>query len=276
MRQIMKTLFSADPEGFTKYCQLGQLADSTIKEYLYVLKKVPPDNPNDYLIENKENKMLMAAWRKYLRFSKIIGKITAEELFDQLEVYKIPKKKGKTTKNNWYPKEEWNEILERLPTRTSKFAAWMQLQFGFRIGELIHLRKDKDIDFENSVIHVQIRSDWKPKASRERSIPMTKRQARIIRRWFNNIPSGVNHNYVLWTKFRENTVSIRTLQGWYKKAGLKSHDLRRSFAKVFYYSSEKDIYFLSELLGHSDVGITTKYLGLEAEEMHQKYDKAMG
>ena len=103
---------------------------------------------------------------------------------------------------------------------------------------------------------------------------MTGNQKRIIQRWIRNIPPNVLHDYLLFNH-RGGVLIERTIQRWYAKVEIQSHDLRRSFAKVLYYNSGPDIKLVSTLMGHANVAITSEYLGLDSEEIQEKYSRAM-
>ena len=266
--------YSNELEGFTEYLRFQNLSEGTIRNYVYELRKVPLDEPLTYLVNHRSKTLLINAWRKYLRYLRSIGKINAEELLNQLETHKPPKKKGKLRKGIWYPKNEWNEVITKIPSRVGKMGAFMQLNFGLRIGELVNLRITEDIDFDNMQIHIQSREGWTPKHGRNRSIPMTGNQKRIIQRWIKNRPPNVLHDYLVFNS-KGRVLIERTLQRYYAKIGLKSHDLRRSFCKVLYYNSNQDIKFASKLMGHANVMITSEYLGLDSEELQEKYSRAM-
>jgi len=261
-------------EGFTNYLKDLNRSPGTIKQYNYALNRIlSAEDSEQFIREHPENMMIRATWRRYLYYLRNIGKITNEDLLGKLDRYPLPLQKGETDKHNWYPKEKWEEILERLASRPAKMAGYIQLQFGLRIGELVNLTTN-DIDFKNMRIHVQFKGDWKPKGRKRRSIPMTPAQVRILKRWIDNIPSTVQHNKVIWSK-QGKAVTIRSVQRWYQKANIESHDLRRSFAKVLYYNSNQDIYFVRKVLGHSNINTTIRYLGLDSEEMQEKFEKAM-
>ena len=103
-----------------------------------------------------------------------------------------------------------------------------------------------------------------------------KSQKETFVRWINERPK-LNHPYLIYSA-RNNQVISRTFQRWCKKAHpeLKPHDLRRSFAKVLYYESDKDLKLVQILLGHSNIGTTSRYLGLDTEEVQERFTKAMG
>lgn len=272
----MKISYSNELDGFKEYCQLNNLAESTIFNYLAELKKIPHDDPKSYIVKNKHKMLLIYAFRKFLRFQKSIGKITNEELYDQLETFKPPKKKGQTEKMNWYPQDKWEEIITSAPHRCAKIGIYIAFQFGLRLGEIINLRV-QDIDFDTEHIHVQSHSNWKPKYGKHRSVPMQSEQVRILKRWIKNRPSELNHDYIIWSGRSKKQISKKTFENWCKKAwpNLKPHDMRRSFAKVLYYNSGKDVFLVCKLLGHESVSTTTGYLGLETKEIKEKYTRAM-
>ena len=265
--------------------QLQNLSKGTIDDYLYELRKLPNDEEKrkKYLAENRDKRMLIAAYRKYIRFQKHIGKISTEQLFDLLETYKPPKRRGRSEKGKWFPQAEWGEVISNAPNRCAKMGLWLGFSFGLRLGEIINLRVE-DIDLTNEKILVRIRKKdigknqdyWHPKHFRDRSIPIPPTQKRILERWIDIRPA-LNHPYLLWTDRNKNKVSERVFQRWCKIAHpeLKTHDLRRSFANALYYNSDKNVKLVSDTLGHANIGTTSNYLGLDEKEVHDEFVKAM-
>lgn len=56
----------------------------------------------------------------------------------------------------------------------------------------------------------------------------------------------------------------------YGLANINAHALRRGFAKDIYEKSGGDIALVSKALGHSDFGVTTRYLHLDEQEVADK------
>jgi integrase len=274
-----------DLEAFNQYMQLQNLAQGTIENYLYELAKIPKEDEKQmsYLIENRQKRMLMSAYRKYLYFLKSVGKINAETLFSKLDTYKLPKRRGKSDKGNWFKQSEWGDIIANGANRCARMFLYLGFHFGLRLGEIINLRV-KDIDLQKKRVFIRQRVKsvgknqeyWHPKHFRDRVLPMTKNQKNILTRWINERPD-LNHPYLLWSGRTKKKVSGRSAQRWTQlaKEGLKPHDLRRSFAKVLYYNSEKDLKLVQATLGHASISTTSAYLGLEAEEIQEKYERAM-
>jgi integrase/recombinase XerD len=130
---------------------------------------------------------------------------------------------------------------------------------------------------------------WSPKYNRERQLPITEEQANIFRKWVNEVrPENLDHPYLLWLrqgKFKSNMISGKRLQHWCnqtgKSVGLKHgktfrpHVLRYSFA-THYYQVSKDVKLMCDLLGHSNVSITSEYLQLGKKETMDKARRLFG
>jgi len=262
---------------FENYLLSQNLAKGTIKNYLVQLRKLPESEKErkDYLIENKQTRMLIYAYRKYISFQRKEGLISNDMAVNLLDTYKPPKKRGKLSNGKWLPRKEWSDLISKAPHRCAKMGIWMALQFGLRVGEVVHLRV-KDIDLDKNYVHIQARLGWNPKHNRERSIPITITQKETLKKWIKERPE-LDHPYLIYG-LRNKQITERTFQLWVKNTNMniKPHDLRRSFAKVLYYDSDKDLKLVQILLGHSNISTTNSYLGLDPEEIHQKFSKAMG
>ena len=262
------------------------LAEGTISNYLRELQKLPSEKhaQQKYLSENSNNNMLIRAYRKYLRFQRKQRLISAEELLDQLDTYTLPKRRGSTQNHNWLPLDQWGDLVANAPSRCAKMGIWLGLQFGLRKGEIRNLRV-QDIDLTNNKVLIQIHKEnkskkqdyWHPKHRKERFIPITTDQHEILARWIEERPV-LNHPYLIFTA-QNKPVQGRTFNRWLEKASNKElapHDLRRSFAKVLYNESKKNIKLVQLTLGHSNIAITSTYLGLDTDEIHDEFTKAMG
>jgi integrase len=282
-------MIKKDLELFKEYCQLQGLAPSTIREYSYVLAKVPrrKRKQQQYLKEYRQDRMLMNAWRKYIRSLRHYDKIEEVDYYRQLDLFYPPKRRGyidSKKAGKAYPKSQWRDIIKNAPNRVAKIAIWCGFQFGLRLAELTHLRVE-DIDFEKQVIFIRGHRQnvengvkyWTPKHNHDRMLPFTSSQGRILKRWLKERSKDLFHPYILWTGRNGNPVGHRTFQRWCKQAHpeLKAHDLRRSFATNLYYSSGKDVKIVQLALGHSNVATTSQYLRLDAKESMDRIREAM-
>ena len=272
-----------DFTDFEEYMSSQNLAERTISNYLIALRKLPSKKQTQktYLSQHSDNSMLIKAYRKYLEFQRKQGLITRDELLDQLDTYKLPKRIGSVQNGNWISKDKWEELVKNAPNRSAKMGIWLGLQFGLRKGEIINLRV-QDIDLINNKVLIQTHKEnkkilWHPKHNRERFVPITPDQKEILDRWINERPS-LDHPYLIFSTLRTQ-VKGRTFNRWLEKASNKEltpHDLRRSFAKTLYNESKKDVKLVQITLGHSNIAVTSRYIGLDTDEIHDKFTKAMG
>lgn len=269
-------------DEYTQWLQTQGRASNTIRQYIYRLKNIPDDveayfaNPN--LIGKK---LKFAAYRSYLKFlTKKKKLMSKEDLLDALDTFKAPAKRGNNhSDRKWsVPKAKWATHIRQTPNRVGKMGVWLGFHFGLRLSEILHLRV-QDINFKDQLILVRPhrketgQEAWYPKYYRERQIPFTKDHEDTLKRWINEIrPKDLPHPYLLWTTRgprKYQLVSWRTFQNWCKKAGVRPHVLRYSFA-THWYEKSKDIKLISELLGHANVSTTSEYLQLGKKETMSK------
>ena len=258
---------------------LGKKSAGTARNYYYAIRNLPDDSVEQqkYLTKNKNNRMLIHAYRCYLRFLKSKKRITNEELFDLLEENKPPRKSRSKKQKKAFPRDQWNKIMKTAPHRMARFVIWIGFEFGLRKEEILHLRK-QDIDFENKIIAVtgENRTDnWHPKYENNRYIPFNDRQARTLKRWIDELPDPLPE-YIIFNPRTLKKLSGRTVEKWCKKADpeLKPHVLRYSYATNLFYTTN-DIKVVQENLGHSNPSITYDYLCLDLETRYEKTRKAM-
>lgn len=279
-----------DLEEYKQFLTLQNLSKGTIKHYITRLSWLP-DNPKEqkgFLLKNRKNRLLIYAYRSYIKFKRNRGELTTEEMYNLLEMFKPPKRRGNHKKKGQaYPKSQWPVLIKKAPHKQARMGVWLGLQFGLRLSEIINLRIE-DINFDEKIIYIQEReiddainqTEWNPKYCRERVIPMNEHQAKILKRWIDQRPSNLGHHYVIWTDHHNNKpgpISPVTFQRWCKiiDLNLSPHDLRRSYATNLYYKSGKDVKVVQLALGHSNVAVTSDYLRLEGEEYMEKIRKAM-
>lgn len=131
--------------------------------------------------------------------------------------------------------------------------AWL----GLRRIEIASIDLASDIEDNPEAMRLLVHG----KGRKERVLPVPGELARRLRRR----PSGYlfpgrfgGHASVDYVATR-----IKSSTGW------PSHSLRRRFATMAYYRSGCNILLVSQMLGHSSVGTTMNYIGLNAAEMKQ-------
>lgn len=273
-----------DFDGYIQWMLGQQRSKRTIRNYCYELKRLPNDfrEQQSFALQNKNKRMLISAWRSFLKFLKREKIITGDELFELLNTHKLPKKRGRShskRRGQAFPFEEWREIVRNAPNRIAKMGIWIGFHFGLRLSEILYLRI-QDIDLDKELIYItgENREDeWTPKYERERAVPINRKQVKIFQKWLNVRSEELKHSYLLWIERTGSQVSDRTFQRWCKKAHpeLSPHDLRYSYATNLYYASAQDVKAVSLVLGHSNVAITSDYLRLDEKEFLGKVRKAL-
>lgn len=272
-------------DEYSLYLQAQGKSKGTIQQYLYALKNIPNQVEAYFGDPNLDGKALkVAAYRSWLQFATRKKKIlTHSDLLTALDIFKPPRKLGnKHSDKKWsIPKKQWAKHIKKVPTRVGKMGVYLGFHSGLRLNEILHLRV-QDIDFENGLIlirpHKRKKNQefWYPKYNRERQIPFNLEQADALKRWINDYrPKDLPTPYLLWTvrgPRQYKIVQPRAFQRWVKIASLHPHILRYSFA-THWYELTKDIKFVCDMLGHSNVSTTSEYLQLGKKESLEKARK---
>lgn len=156
-------------------------------------------------------------------------------------------------------------------------------QTGIRLATLSSL-EERHVDLENRLLRLDgaILKNRKvillPFDGRlQKLFEVLFEQNRLIRE-----EKGVENSFVFITQQGKGIVndespksnSIAKRLNYYKKKyqieNINPHGLRRGFAKDIYKRSDGDIALVSKALGHSDFGVTTRYLHLDPEEIAGK------
>lgn len=269
-------------EEYIQYMRMKKMAPQTIQNYLFSLKNIPVDVEKYFSTDTIDGANIIPAYRSYLEFLHRKKKlITRGELEDLKDTIKVERKRGNNHSEKKFsiPEPEWGNYIRKVPNRVSKMGVWLGFHFGLRLGEILHLRV-RDINFQEQLILIRSHKEaknqdkWNPKYNRERQVPFTNNQARTLKKWINERPD-LKTPYLLWTTSgeREGLIVInKTFQSHCSKAGLRPHVLRYSFA-THWYEKTKDIKFVSDMLGHSKVSVTSDYLCLGKKESIAKARK---
>jgi integrase len=152
---------------------------------------------------------------------------------------------------------------------------------GLRAGELSGLTWN-DIDFEKKILNIDKQFVWArdrnrldedkknytaylstPKSKKSiRLIPLCDDAIEILNMIEEKFAKDHKGDDLIFTTngnpLRENSMG-RTLRNMCKRAGLpeiKPHDLRRTFGSILLNEDEKNLYTVSNMLGHSDTSVT--------------------
>jgi integrase len=150
---------------------------------------------------------------------------------DPLEGLKIPKRRRKP--QPCWRQPEVEQILQAAPEPYCPIFTILA-DTGFRVGEVQFLTWE-DVDFENNLLHVRAKDDWKPKDGDQRSVPMSARLRALLEqlprrsRWVVTAPA--TPKYPKGDHKNLDRRSLRTLHRVLKRLGLKGkiHTFRHAF-----------------------------------------------
>ena len=156
---------------------------------------------------------------------------------------------------------------------------------GYRAGDLVELRV-RDIKealrrleftiFEGKKMNCK---NIREKNRKPRTVEIRPKVGKILREYIKN---KKDYEYVFQSrKGVNNHIGVQAVSNILKEAAgyfglydITAHSMRKTYAYKIYINSGKDIVAVKELLGHSSIEETKKYLGLDKERYHE-YSKAL-
>ncbi|WP_252241613.1 tyrosine-type recombinase/integrase [Clostridium sp. ZBS18] len=226
----------------------------------------------DFLVKKKNcantRNRKIATLKSYFRFL-LKKKYIQENIAEDLETAKIPKKEVLAPTPN-----EVEKIFNSL-NKDSKFyirnkAMLSVLAYaGLRVEECSNLTLN-DVDLVNEQVIVR-----DGKGNKDRIIYMSNSLLDSLNEYFDTID---NKDKFLWIGEHGKKLSKETIMSIVKtaiiNAGLKdkgytTHSLRKYFATEFYKASGYNILLTSEMLGHSSIETTRKYLKVNENDIRK-------
>lgn len=181
-----------------------------------------------------------------------------------IENLKVTKKSPR-----FFDKEEIRLIMDNCGRRLYPIFTTL-LYTGMRMGELKNLEWD-DIDFQNRLIRIRVKSFWEPKNSKPRGIPINDLLLQVLKgmekrsRWVfcNRNGNRLDHH------LREDLVKLCKNLGM-EKANI--HTFRHTFASHLVMSGV-DLPTIQRLMGHADIATTMIYSHLAQEHLKGAVEK---
>lgn len=179
---------------------------------------------------------------------------------------------------------EWNDFIS-LITRLEndkeyKFCLLISIGVftGLRISDLLNLKYSHILDGD-------VFSLTEKKTKKERSIKVNSTLKEIVQRIYNKSGISNQDELIFLNKYGTKSidksyvnVKLKELFSKYRirlKGNVSTHTFRKTLGRrvvvVSNYSNES-LVLLMELFGHSNMGITKRYLGITKDEIHNVYD----
>lgn len=261
-RKITKELL----EEYRKYLYQQEKSEATIQKYLCDLTKLA-----DYVQDQPLDKILVVNYKKYLKKEKNYKissinsfLVAANQFFEYMGWHDLRVKTYKVQREAFLPqnkeltKEEY-KILVKTANRTGKIRIGMILQTicatGIRVGEISAITVP--------AVKKGVATVYNKGKQRQILLPreLQVKLLHYIRK------KGIKYGYVFCTS-KGNAVDRTWIwremkklcqDGKVDKEKVFPHNLRHLFARVFY-TMNKDIAKLADMLGHSNIETTRIYL----------------
>lgn len=181
------------------------------------------------------------------------------------DIVEIPRSKKAKKLPVILSQEEVKLIFDNVQNLKHKAILMTVYSGGLRISEVVQL-KIEDIDSKNMQIRVR-----NSKGKKDRYTLLSKKNLAILRDYWNIYRP---RTWLFPGKYKDRPISTRTVQKVFqnvlKKADIKKaatvHTLRHCFA-THLLESGVNIYYIQELMGHSNVSTTSIYIHLTRKDL---------
>lgn len=151
---------------------------------------------------------------------------------------------------------------------------------GYRAGDLVKLkvrdikealrRKEFNI-FEGKKLNCK---NIREKNRKARTVELIPEVAKVLKEY---IKDKKDYEYIFQSRKGNNrAIGVQAVSNILKEAGeyfnlydITAHSMRKTYAYKIYIESERDIVVVKELLGHSSIEETKRYIGIDKEHYHQ-------
>ncbi len=293
MLKISKQLSSSWEEllkNFLQHQKARNLRPATISDYSMMIasfirfaednqiepRNLNPSNIDEYIVDCQDHKNSPVTINTKLRHLKVF-------LSYWMRNGEIPTFQVGLIKTDEIIKEPYTEeellLLIKKPSSDNftEWRTWALIQFllgtGARISSVLEV-KITDIDFEKEMILFR-----QMKNRRQLIIPLSEALAKSMKEWLNLwehepddylFPSSKGGKHKLYPNSIATNIREYNLRRGVAKSGV--HRLRHTFAKNFIVNGGGSLQ-LQQILGHSTLEMTKKYVRLYATDLQQDFEK---
>lgn len=189
--------------------------------------------------------------------------------------------KGSKTTTGFLPWETFTQLILKLQ-RDGEYKFCLLISIGcftgLRISDILSLTW-------NQVLDKDVLSINEKKTKKHRKLKINEDLKALISKSYIQMKSPEKTQYVFVNKYGTKAIRLQwvneKLKRLFKEYNIKtanpsSHSLRKTFGRRVWELndySEKSLLLLSEILNHSSVQITKRYLGIKEEEIFDVYDQ---
>lgn len=280
-------------EGCNMYledCRQRNLRDGTIRHYRqsytqfykYFNPQMPISDINEkaykkYVVYLRETLNNDVSINSYLRdLITTLHFLMNEGLLErfQMRAIKVDKTNIKT-----YTEEELTLLLRKPNIRQCSFTeyqCWVITNFLFSTGirqRSLTFLKVKDIDFDNSIVYVNVTKNRKPLI-----VPINRTMSNILTEFLKYRQHKSNEDFLFCNVYGiqlSKSSSYHMLYDYNKRRGVETtgvHRYRHTFAKQWIINGG-NVVALSQILGHSNLAITQNYINLLTSDVAKQVNE---
>ncbi len=290
MKATKSITFEEGCDRYLEYCRQRNLRQGTInhyrQSYTQFFKFFDPEMPIERLNENEYNRYVLhlkatlnndVSINSYLRDLITTLHFLMNEGY--IEPFKMKSIKVDKSHVETYDEQELRLLLKKPDLKKCSFTeyqCWVMTNFLFstavRQRSLMHI-KVKDIDFDNSVVYVNVTKNRKPLI-----VPLNQTMVNILTEYLKYRQHKSDDDYLFCNVFGQQLIKstcYHKLYEYNKKRGVETtgiHRYRHTFAKQWILSGG-NVVSLSKLLGHSSLDITQNYINLLVSDVAKQVDE---
>lgn len=290
MKATKSITFEEGCDRYLEYCRQRNLRQGTInhyrQSYTQFFKFFDPEMPIERLNENEYNRYVLhlkatlnndVSINSYLRDLITTLHFLMNEGY--IEPFKMKSIKVDKSHVETYDEQELRLLLKKPDLKKCSFTeyqCWVMTNFLFstavRQRSLMNI-KVKDIDFDNSVVYVNVTKNRKPLI-----VPLNQTMVNILTEYLKYRQHKSDDDYLFCNVFGQQLIKstcYHKLYEYNKKRGVETtgiHRYRHTFAKQWILSGG-NVVSLSKLLGHSSLDITQNYINLLVSDVAKQVDE---
>lgn len=250
---------------------IGYFLEFIGDKYVY---EITPEDIDLYIEELLERELKIVSINTRLRAVRTFINYCAEK--ELIKHFKVKMLKDTQEVPDTYTNKELARLLARPKTNNYvEIRTWAFINFavgtGCRISTIMDI-KIRDLDFENQTITLR-----KVKNRKQQIIPMSTTLSKVLLWYLKGWNCDIDD--YLFSSSQKTKCSNRTMQQEVYKYNLKRgvtrtsvHAFRHSFARN-YIQAGGDVVKLQQLLGHSNLNITMKYVKLYGDDLKEGYEE---
>ena len=287
-------------DEFINYCKINNYSEYTIKHYKYayrtfrnILLNVPEIQnvlTDDFLLSDINlsvvNKIILYWRNNGIENVTLNSYVTDLRRFinfwiDQGYVvpFQISSPKVTKTRKDTYSEEELQKLLKKPNLKKCSFNEYttyiienILVSTGLRATSLINI-KICDVDLNQGVIYVR-----KTKNRQLLSVPISRQLISLLKEFIRIREPKDNDDWLICNAYGEQLkrdILYRHIAKYNKSRGVSSvgvHKFRHTFAKQWIISGGS-VVTLSKILGHSNIGITDRYINMLVDDIKKNVDE---